>query len=157
MILSFSGDLAYRDVAGGKLKMLMPADFINVPKEAYKKHYADEPVPDYFYCNKDTSEYVALMKMPNRMADLSQAKQMGQMALLDSTTKVHFNDTITVNGNKIYLLDMDSKLGRKPESIKTFIINIPDGTVMGMISCNLALKKTWLPVSDQMFRSIKLI
>jgi len=158
VILSFRGDLAYRDVMGGQLKMLIPADFINVPKGGYKQHYAGEPTPDDFYCNKDTSEYVALIKLPIRLDDLGHAKQqIGQMALMDTSNKVYFNDTTTINGNKIYLLDLDGTALGKRSALKTFIVNTRNGgSLMGVISCDIALKKAWWPVTDQMLRSIKL-
>jgi len=136
--------------------MLIPKDFIHIPREAYKKHYDDEPTPDDYYCNKDTSEDIVFAKLPRQLPDLSMAKQMGQMALLDSTNKVHFNDTTTVNGNKVYLLDLDGMGLGKLKYVKTFIVNTPTSSILCVIECNTDHKKTWKPISDQIFNSIKI-
>lgn len=40
LILSFSTELEYKNVMNGNLKMLIPADFIKVPKGSYKTHYS---------------------------------------------------------------------------------------------------------------------
>jgi len=80
--------------------------------------------------------------LPKHVDDLSQAKQMGQMALIDSANKVHFNDTTTINGNKMYMLEMDGMDRSKYSAAKTFIMNTHDGAVLGVISCDIALKKT---------------
>jgi hypothetical protein len=155
-IFSFGSDLAYRDVLAGQLKMLIPTDFIRVPKESYKPHYEDDKIPDDYYCNSDTSVYVGFVKLPWKANDMSQAKQAMQMATLDSANKIHFNDTLTVNGNKLYLLDMDGMDEGKRKFLKMFFINTKESSVMGIITCNIALKKTWSPMMEQMFKSIKI-
>lgn len=79
------------------------------------------------------------------------------MALMDTGNNVHFNDANTVNGNKIYLLELDGMSLGKLNATKTFVIKTCDrGTLLGVISCDIGLKKAWWPVSDSTFRSIKL-
>jgi hypothetical protein len=153
--LSFSIDLEYRNVVNGKLKILIPKGFIHVPKGSYKLHYEGEPAPDDFYCNKDTSESVSFLKSPQYLPDVSACKQFSSLLQLNPTFKVHYNDTITVNGNKMYLIDMEAMDVGKLRYGKMFFININNTTYVGEISCNVALKKAWLPVSDRILKSIK--
>ncbi len=153
--LSFTIDLEYRNMIDGKLKILIPKNFIHVPKGSYKLHYEGEPAPDDFYCNKDTSESVSFLKSPQYLPDVSSCRQFSSLLQLNPTFKVHFNDTITVNGNKMYLIDMEAMDVGKLRYGKMFFINIKDATYIGEISCNVALKKTWLPVSDRILKSIK--
>jgi hypothetical protein len=161
--LSFSSDLEYKDVLDGKLKMLIPADFIHVPKGSYKLHYIGDKAPDEFYCNRDTSEYLALEQLPKITVNFSHVKELVQLVWSyptnnsDTTNnKVHFNDTTTINGNKIYLLETDGMDSGKFRATKTFIMNTHDSAVLGVISCDIGLKQAWAPISDRMLKSIKL-
>ena len=158
VILSFRSDLEYKDILDGKLKMLIPADFIHVPKGSYKLHYIGDRAPDEFYCNKDTSEYLALEQLPKITVNFSHVKEESvRLAWSDTiNNKVHFNDTITINGNKIYLLETDGMDSGKFKATKTFIMNTNDGAVLGVISCDIGLKQAWAPISDRMLKSIKL-
>jgi hypothetical protein len=154
LLFSFVADLEYRDVLGGDLKILVPKDFIHVPKEAYKLAYDGDRAPDDFYCNQDTSESIGFVKFPKPVTDFSWGKQMAE-AILHDATKVYYNDTTTINGHKGYLISFEGMDAGKPKYAQFFLISTQSSTILGGISCSIKLKDSWMPVSEKILRSIK--
>jgi hypothetical protein len=136
---SFLIELAYRDVVDGNLKILIPKDFMHVDKQSYKLSYQGDKAPDDFYCNKDTSESIGFLKTKPSANNFDWCKQMVQELILNTETKIYFNDTTSINGNKVYVVAFDGMDKGKLKYMKMFFLNIGGHGILGIISCNLGL------------------
>jgi hypothetical protein len=131
LLFSFIADLEYRDVLDGDLKMLIPGNFIHVPKGAYKLEYPGDKSPDDFYCNKDTSESIGFLKIPVPVGNFDWCRQMMQEAILSNASKTYFNDITTINGNKVYLVTFEGMDAGKLKYGQLFVISVKNTAIMG--------------------------
>ncbi|MDP9077585.1 MAG: hypothetical protein M3O71_09205 [Bacteroidota bacterium] len=156
ILFSFVAELKYRTVAGGDLKMLIPRDFIHVPKESFKPSYPGDKAPDDFYCNADTSESIGFLKIPKAAGDLEWCRQLVQGVFLASATKIYFSDTAHINGNKTYIAKFDGTDVGKLKYMELVFIGVKDSTIIVGINCDVVLKNKWMPISDQILKSVRL-
>ena len=151
-----SYELERKDVLNGELSMLIPKDFIHISKENYIPEYDGAPKPDDYYCNADTTIEISFLKTPKHSNDLNWCKGFSKMAFLMLASKTYFNDTLTNNGIKMHLTEFESTFKGKKTYSKVFFINMENYTVIGNISCDIELKKQWIPYATKIFKSIKL-
>ena len=148
-------NLAYRDVEGGKIKMLIPADFKHQSKAEYKPKYQGDNPPDDYFFNTDMSEEVAITKMGGTATDVNSMRDMMTGVAKMLATKVYFNDTTRIKGVKMWMLEMEGNDGHAAKYIKYEFFNAGDVPYMAAAECQPQLKDKWKPVSDRIMSNIK--
>jgi hypothetical protein len=150
----FIGDnLAYRDAENGKVKILVPAGFVHLTKPNIPKKNGEDPPDDYFF-NKDTTEEILFLAFPQYSQDLNSVRPM-MNGVMKTAKKAYFNDTTTVNGIKMYVAEYDLTEKGKTKYVRAFFFNAGKTTLLGGISCNIALKNQWKPISEKIFKSLR--
>ncbi|HZY38162.1 MAG TPA: hypothetical protein VFE53_16010 [Mucilaginibacter sp.] len=147
-------NLAYRDAENGKVKILVPANFLHLTKQNMPKRPGEDPPDDYFF-SKDTTEEILFLTFPSYAANLNSARPMMDGAMR-MAKKVYFNDTTTVSGIKMYLTEYDLVEKGKTKYVRAFIFNIGNSTLLGGISCNIALKTQWQPIGEKILKSLRI-
>ncbi len=77
-------------------------------------------------------------------------------AMKSEAAKTYYNDTATVNGTKMYVMEYEGIDDHKMKYVKAVIFNIKDTTYMGATACHIGLKSQWQPTSEQILKSLKL-
>jgi len=152
--LPLADNLQYRPVCGGTVKILVPKDFLYRSKTTYVPKPGEFVPDDYFFCI-DTSKEIEFYKTPVFAKDLISLKPLFAESLKQEAVKVYFNDTLTVNGIKMYVAECDKIDGGKMKHIKFFEFNVRDSTYSGGIGCLIKLRDQWMPTGEKIFRSIK--
>jgi len=149
-------ELDRRDVLNGKLSMLIPEDFILVTREDYPPAKRAKIRYNSLYTNSDTTVSISFMEIPKRSNNLDWCKPFTQTAFLMRASKTYFNDTISINGNKMHLAEFESTFSGKKTYMKMFYINLESTTVIGNISCHLVHKEQWISSAVKVFQSIRI-
>jgi hypothetical protein len=153
MTLPLADNLVYRTVGGGTMRILVPKDFsyqIKIGKTP------GEPATDERFFCKDTLEEVQIDKTPLFAKDLTELKPLMTEALKTESKKTYFNDTLTSNGIKMYIVEYDKVDGGRLKHVKYFEFNVRDSAYGGGIGCVFALKDKWAPTAEKIFKSIRL-
>jgi len=153
--LLLADNLEYRSAGGGAIRVLVPKDFLYCSKNNYVPKPGEVAPDDYFFCS-DTSKEIEFYKTPVFAKDLISLKPLFAESLKQEATKVYFNDTLTVNGIKMYVAECDKIDGGKMKHIKFFEFNVRDSTYSGGIGCSIKLKDQWMATGEKIFRSIKI-
>jgi hypothetical protein len=153
LTLPFADNLEYRSVDGGKVKIMIPKDFFYLLKTS---SVPGQPTRDEHYFCKDTLEEVEIYKTAVFAQDLITMKPLMTEALKLESKKTYFNDTLTVNGIKMYVAEYDKVDGGRMKHLKYFEFNVKDSTYSGGIGCVISLKDKWAPTAEKIFRSIRL-
>ena len=155
-MLLLTGDLGYRDAENGKVKILVPTDFVHQTKQNYVPKKKGEEAPDDYFFNKDTTEELVFLTFPMHTPDLNTLRPIMGGTMKSGPDKVYFNDTTTVNGIKMYITEYDIMEGAKMKHVKAFIFNVGNDTFEGGLTCNADQKSQWQPIGEKMLKSLRI-
>jgi hypothetical protein len=153
--LSFAYDLEYKKVENGKISVLVPKGFVYQNKITFKPKPGSS-VPDDYFFNKDTSEEVEFIKYPLYMPNLITFKPLMDRAMKTEAKATYYNDTATINGTKMYVMEYEATDEGKMKYVKVYLFNIKDTTYMAGTGCHIGLKNEWKPTSDKILNSLRL-
>jgi len=155
-MLLLTGDLVYRDAENGKVKILVPNNFVHQTKQNYVPRKPGEEAPDDYFFNKDTTAELFFITYPMHARDLNTLRPIMGATMKSGPNKVYFNDTTTVNGIKMYITEYDILEGAKMKHIKAFVFNVGNDTFEGGLTCNATQKNQWQPIGEKIIKSLRI-
>jgi hypothetical protein len=154
-LVSFADNMSYRNAEGGKIKFLVPVDFQYYSKAQYVPQYKGDGTPDDYFFSKGRSEEIAVIQLSASAGNLTDLRPM-MTGVAQMGTKTYFNDTTTVNGIKMYVLEVDGKDGEILKHIKYFALNADGATYLCSLACLINLTGQWKPTAEKIIRSVKI-
>ncbi|OON68891.1 hypothetical protein B0919_12040 [Hymenobacter sp. CRA2] len=159
------GTLTLRPVAGGRARILVPAAFRPLDKEAISLKYPIQGGPQEAYSDNALAVNLAFRQGPNPMKQAQLTANIAErMVQAFSSRQPGFKDLghgiKTINGRQVVYLEFmsDVPLSDKPNDRVYNLMFVTDAGGQALVctfNCVQRLQKQWQPVAQQILNSLQ--
>jgi hypothetical protein len=147
-----------RSVLGGRLSLLMPAEFTPMAEEVMRRKYPSSYRPGNVYTNAATTINVAFDHTSHQVtgAQLGAAYESMRTAMKNMyPSAVWFRSELRkINGREFFLMEM--RTPALDTEVRNIIVgtSVDDRLLMVTFNCMKSLEQQWVPVGNKIIESI---
>ncbi len=162
LILSLSGiELEKRILLDNKIEILLPKDFNVMPEEMRKLKYPSTNAPKLVLSDENGTVNIAF-SITNSKAN--QEVITAYLEVLDKTMSSAHPDAEwkgkgieVINGKKVGYLKLNTKAIDQPIYNYLFFTDLDGKLLIGTFNCITKLAAEWMPVADEIVKSLKVL